>query len=158
MTKQELALVFNKLLSVFGNAKFNNLQETLETYYFVLGKYDKESIEKAAMLCIEECTFFPKPAEIIGRIQKANMLYTPVPKPQIEASADSYMEEQIDWYLSEFQEGGSLGYDVEPEFTKGQGVLGTGLLDVTDPRKLGLNAYKPLSDWANIIGDKKGID
>ena len=152
MTKQELALVFNKLLSVFGNAKFNNLQETLETYYFVLGKYDKESIEKAAMLCIEECTFFPKPAEIVGRIQRANMLYTPVPKPQIEASTDSYIEDELEWYMNEFQEGGSMGYDDTPEGKTGATVPGTGLIEVTDPYKHGIGAYKPLSDWANILG------
>lgn len=155
MTKQDLALIFNKLLSVFGNAKFNNLQETLETYYIVLGAYDKESVERAALLCITECTFFPKPAEIISRIQKANMLYAPVSKPQIEASTDSYMEEQIDWVMDEFQEGGSLGYNAEPTCKKGQAIPGTSYLEQTDVFKHGIGAYKYLNDWANIIGNKK---
>ena len=111
MTKQDLLVVFKKLMSVYDNKKFNNLEETIQTYYDVLFEYDRESIERAAYLCIKECRFFPSPAEIISRIRNANLIYGTIPQPQIEANTGSYMEEQIEWLMTEFQEGGSLGYD-----------------------------------------------
>lgn len=158
MTYEETKSLLKLFFDTYPNVKISNPEQMVSTWHFVLKDYDLESIRNAVRLHITESKFFPTPADITSRIMRGNMLYSEVNYPQIEASTDSYMEDQLEWYLSEFQEGGSLGYDVEPEFTKGQCVPGTGLLDVTDPRKLGLNAYKPLSDWANIIGDKKGID
>jgi len=152
MTQQEVKRLLRLFFDTYPNAKISNAEQMISTWYFVLKDYELDGVLNAARLHISESRFFPTPADITSRIMRGNMIYGEVSKPQIEASTDSYLEDQLEWYMNEFQEGGSMGYDDTPEGKTGATVPGTGLIEVTDPYKHGIGAYKPLSDWANILG------
>jgi transcription elongation factor Elf1 len=50
-----------------------NLDDIAKAYYEVLKSFKDSEIKNAGYLCLEECTFFPKPKEIIDRIASATI-------------------------------------------------------------------------------------
>lgn len=43
-------------------------KETLAAYWLALSHLPDDAFRQAAHRCIQECTFFPKPAEILARV------------------------------------------------------------------------------------------
>lgn len=114
MTYEETKELLRQMFGYYPGTKIRNAQEMVSNYYTILGKYDLEEILKATRLCLQECSFFPKPADIIKRIHKANLMYddTPVaPVKQIEASTQPYIDERVEYIMEHFCEGGDCGWD-----------------------------------------------
>ena len=114
MTYDETRILLKELYKHYPEKKIRNGEEMISTYHLVLGQYDVKDIIKASRLCLQECTFFPKPADIIKRIHKANLMYddTPVaPVKQIEASTQPYIDERVEYIMEHFCEGGDCGWD-----------------------------------------------
>ena len=112
MTREEVKGVLAICFDTYPTKKISNPEHTIEIWYEVLGGYDLDTVLKAVKLYISESAFFPTPADIKNRLFRANLIYGNAPQtPKIEASKDSYIEEQIEYLMREFCEGGSLGYD-----------------------------------------------
>ena len=52
-------------------------KETLAAYWLALQHLDDTAFKQAAHRCLQECTFFPKPAEIIARIAAPKLYELP---------------------------------------------------------------------------------
>lgn len=114
MTYEEIKELLKLFFDTYPNTKdITDPEQTINNWLLVLKDYDRESIVNASKLYMTECRFFPSPADIISRIMRGNMIYGQVKPniPLIETSKKDYIEEQIDYLMTEFCEGGSLGYD-----------------------------------------------
>lgn len=62
--------IFQKMLRLMA-ATWPDRSPTADTataYWIALNHLDDEEFEHATMRCLQECTFFPRPAEILSRV------------------------------------------------------------------------------------------
>ena len=71
--------LFKKHMKTFNELYDKNISKgLLDVYWDALDVYSDEECEKGFKEIIKSCVFFPKPAEIINLIEKANKCKTPV--------------------------------------------------------------------------------
>ena len=138
MTRKEIKDLLGILLDAYPymNGKINNPKGMLDNWEMIFGEYEADAVYKAARLHMATSSFFPAIYDIKEKINKASIVYAPEPPLlKITAGKESYSadniyatikpfyhetdgkwhnwatDEQIDYLLNEFCEGGSLGLD-----------------------------------------------
>ena len=136
MTRKEIKDLLGILLDAYPymNGKINNPKGMLDNWEMIFGEYEADMVYKAARLHMSTSSFFPAIHDIKDKITKASIIYAPeAPQLKIAAGLQSYSadnayitnkpffhkndgqwhnwatDEQIDYLLNEFCEGGSLG-------------------------------------------------
>lgn len=75
MNKAECIALVKALMGSYPNNGITDPRATVESYLLVLGEYPAESVFKAARLHMTTNKWFPKPQEIIKKMNMASNLY-----------------------------------------------------------------------------------
>lgn len=84
MTRAEIIDLLEILISCYPNTKIADPSAMATSWEMVLGEYEASSIYKAARLQMSTSPFFPKPADLINSITRAELVYSPPPRPVLE--------------------------------------------------------------------------
>ena len=66
------AKTIQRLLTMFGEPKTDSPEMYLEEFAKAISGFPDSVLDKACDMAIQECTFFPRPAEIIQRAYRVN--------------------------------------------------------------------------------------
>lgn len=75
MTKAECIALVKVLMGTYPNNGITDPRITVESFLMVLGEYPAEKVYKAARLHMATNKWFPKPQEIITKMENASNLY-----------------------------------------------------------------------------------
>ena len=70
VNKMDMLIILNRLASVFGKELETNF---VDTYSLALKQYPRMALADAAMLCVQENNFMPRPSEIVAKIEKYDL-------------------------------------------------------------------------------------
>ena len=68
--KKEMAIILNKIAAVFGKEVDEKL---VSIYHLALKNYPRMALADAAMLCVQENSFMPRPSELVEKIEKYDL-------------------------------------------------------------------------------------
>ena len=66
-SKKEMLVILNKVAAVFGKEIDEKL---VSIYHLALKQYPRMALADAAMLCVQENSFMPRPSEMVEKINK----------------------------------------------------------------------------------------
>jgi len=69
-SKKEMAIILNKIGSVFGKEVDEKL---VSVYHLALKNYPRMALADAAMLCVQENNFMPRPSELVEKIERYDL-------------------------------------------------------------------------------------
>jgi hypothetical protein len=69
-SKKEMAIILNKIAAVFGKEVDEKL---VSVYHLALKHYPRMALADAAMLCVQENSFMPRPSELVEKIEKYDL-------------------------------------------------------------------------------------
>jgi len=69
-SKKEMAIILNKIAAVFGKEVDEKL---VSVYHLALKHYPRMALADAAMLCVQENNFMPRPSELVEKIEKYDL-------------------------------------------------------------------------------------
>ena len=69
-SKKEMAIILNKIAAVFGKEVDEKL---VSIYHLALKNYPRMALADAAMLCVQENSFMPRPSELVEKIEKYDL-------------------------------------------------------------------------------------
>ena len=69
-SKKEMAIILNKIAAVFGKEVDEKL---VSVYHLALKNYPRMALADAAMLCVQENSFMPRPSELVEKIEKYDL-------------------------------------------------------------------------------------
>ena len=69
-SKKEMAIILNKIAAVFGKEVDEKL---VSIYHLALKNYPRMALADAAMLCVQENNFMPRPSELVEKIEKYDL-------------------------------------------------------------------------------------
>lgn len=84
MNRNEIIDLLEIVISAYPNTKISDPSAMATSWEMVLGEYEAQAIYKAARLHMATSPFFPKPADLIEKMVRAEMLYTDRPRPVLE--------------------------------------------------------------------------
>lgn len=102
MTRAEIIDLLEILISCYPNTKIADPSAMATSWEMVLGEYEASSIYKAARLQMSISPFFPKPADLINSITRAELVYSPPPRPVLEPPTSAKVTAIPDNNLDEF--------------------------------------------------------
>ena len=70
VNKMDILIILNRLASVFGKELETNF---VDTYSLALKQYPRMALADAAMLCVQENNFMPRPSELVEKIEKYDL-------------------------------------------------------------------------------------
>lgn len=112
MTRQEVLKLLESVSASYPNVKITDAKNMVSVWEGAFANYDAQDVYKAVVMHMTNNKWFPTVAEVNKNLEKVTMLFSDIPAPKIEASKDPYFEEELDWFMNEFREGGFLGYDL----------------------------------------------
>lgn len=96
MSNKDIARVLAILRANYPYAKFDDPEATIKAWEMCLGEYSSESVFNAVKLHMKTSKFFPTPADIIEKMQRADLIYSPAAQPKaIEAWTSDNIQELI---------------------------------------------------------------
>jgi len=69
-SKKEMAIILNKIAAVFGKEVDEKL---VSVYHLALKHYPRMALADAAMLCVQENNFMPRPSELVEKIERYDL-------------------------------------------------------------------------------------
>ena len=69
-SKKEMAIILNKIAAVFGKEVDEKL---VSIYHLALKNYPRMALADAAMLCVQENNFMPRPSELVEKIERYDL-------------------------------------------------------------------------------------
>lgn len=102
MTRAEIIDLLEILISCYPNTKIADPSAMATSWEMVLGEYEASSIYKAARLQMSISPFFPKPADLINSIERAELVYSPPPRPVLKPTTSAKVTAIPDNDLDEF--------------------------------------------------------
>ena len=69
-SKKEMAIILNKIAAVFGKEVDEKL---VSVYHLALKNYPRMALADAAMLCVQENNFMPRPSELVEKIERYDL-------------------------------------------------------------------------------------
>ncbi len=69
-SKKEMAIILNKIAAVFGKEIDEKL---VSVYHLALKHYPRMALADAAMLCVQENNFMPRPKDMVEKIEKYDL-------------------------------------------------------------------------------------
>jgi len=69
-SKKEMAIILNKIAAVFGKEVDEKL---VSVYHLALKNYPRMALADAAMLCVQENNFMPRPKDLLEKIEKNDL-------------------------------------------------------------------------------------
>jgi len=69
-SKKEMAIILNKIAAVFGKEVDEKL---VSVYHLALKHYPRMALADAAMLCVQENSFMPRPSELVEKIERYDL-------------------------------------------------------------------------------------
>ena len=70
VNKMDMLIILNRLASVFGKELETNF---VDTYSLALKQYPRMALADAAMLCVQENNFMPRPSELVEKIERYDL-------------------------------------------------------------------------------------
>ena len=70
VSKKEMLVILNKVAAVFGKEIDEKL---VSVYHLALKQYSRMALADAAMLCVQENTFMPRPKDLLEKIEKNDL-------------------------------------------------------------------------------------
>ena len=69
-SKKEMLVILNKVATIFGKEIDEKL---VSVYHLVLKNYPRMALADAAMLCVQENNFMPRPKDLVEKIEKYDL-------------------------------------------------------------------------------------
>lgn len=70
VSKKEMLVILNKVAAVFGKEIDEKL---VSVYHLALKQYSRMALADAAMLCVQENSFMPRPKDLVEKIDKYDL-------------------------------------------------------------------------------------
>ena len=70
VSKKEMLVILNKVVAVFGKEIDEKL---VSVYHLALKQYSRMALADAAMLCVQENSFMPRPKDLVEKIDKYDL-------------------------------------------------------------------------------------